>query len=239
MPLFPLPSSLVPRPQSLPKALHGQALEVLVFSHARRQGKLRQRRTQLCQTEGASLGDGDGGADALRGMVPAIRHLGCRLEVPLAVGTEARAHLVEGRLVPQCREHVVHPAIPGAGVVHVVRDDPWHAEPRGEGNELRHDLAFLGKPVVPALDDEVIAIDIAEGRGGAARALGVARGEERRHPSARATGERGDTVGMAREQVERHGRRPAGAIHARAGDEGGDVGVAGAGFGQKNQGRER
>ncbi len=137
--------------------------------------------------------------------------------------------------MPQRREHVVHPAILRAGVVHVIRHDPRHAQPPGEGNELRHELALLGKPVIPALDDEAVAVDVAERTRGAARALRIAGREERRHPSARATGECGDAIGVAREQVERHGGLAARAIHAGAGDEGGDVGVAGAGLSQKNQ----
>ena len=44
---------------------------------------------------------------------------------------------------------------------------------------------------------------------------------------------------MAREQVERHGGLAARAVHAGAGDEGGEVGVAGAGLGEEDQRRER
>ena len=236
--LFPLPSSLFPISQPLLEALHRQALEILILSHARWQGKRRQRGAQLPQPEGASLGDGARGAHPVRGMAPAARHLCRRLEVPLAVGTEARAHLVEGGLVPQCREHVVHPAILRAGIVHVIRHDPRHAEPPGEGNELRHDLALLGKSVIPALDDEMVAVDVAERTRGTASTVNVTGSEERRHPSVRTTGECGDTIGMTREQVERHGGLAPRAIHARAGDEGGNVGVTGAGFGQQDHNGE-
>ena len=117
------------RPSRSSRPCIDQPLQVLVLLDTGREGELRQRGLQLLEPEGAPLGDGERGAHALGRMPPAARHLCRRLEVPLAVGAEARAHLVERRLVPQGREHVVHPAILRAGVVHVIRHDPRHAEP--------------------------------------------------------------------------------------------------------------
>ena len=107
---------------------------------------------QFLKAEPAAFGDGERGAHPVEVAAPPPRDLRCALEIPFAVGAQSRAHLVERPLVPQGDEHVVHGAVAGAGVVHVVRHHPRHVECAGDVDQARRRLALLGQAVIPALD---------------------------------------------------------------------------------------
>ena len=157
---------------------------------------------QLVEAERAALGDGERGAHAVEVAAPAPRDLRRPLEVPLAVGAKARAHLVERPLVPQRHEHVVHRTVARARVVHVVGDDPRHVECAGDVDEARRRLAFFGQAVVPAFDGHSAIECIFHVGRRFARCVRVATGGERRHPAARAPREREQAVGVRGELVQ-------------------------------------
>ncbi len=167
--------------------------------------------------------------------LPPERHLLGALQVPLAVGAETGAHRVERLLVAEAREDVVHDAVGGARVVDVVGDDPRDVERARQGDELPDELALLGQPVVPALHGDAPVEDVEQRRERLARPIAILRGEPARHPPARTPREREQPLGVAREELERHARISARMIHARAGEEGGEIAVPGPGLGEEGE----
>ena len=99
------------------RALFNKSREIFVGTHTWWQWKARQGRLYLRQPEGTALGYIERGANAFRCVSPASCNLRRTLEVPLAIGTQARAHLVECALVPERCQHVVH---------HASREDTAH-----------------------------------------------------------------------------------------------------------------
>src|SRR5690606_2014368 len=81
---------------------------------------------------------------------PAI-HGGGGAQVPLAVGTQPRAHVVQRSLVPQCTEDVMHHAPARLGVVHVVRYYPWQCVRAREGLQVPYEYLLLRQAMVPHL----------------------------------------------------------------------------------------
>ena len=205
-----------PPSPALARALLDELREVVVLAHAGGERKARQRRLQVGQPEGAALGHRERRAQPFLASLPAPRHLRRALEVPLAVGAEPRAHLVERRAVLQRAEHVVRDPPRGIGVAHVVRDHPRNAERVRDLDERRGRRALLGERMVPALDGDAAVEDVDErGRRLARRVVLPARGEPR-HPPARRTGEREEPARVPRESLERDARDAARMVEARS-----------------------
>ncbi len=114
-------------PPALAHPLVDEAGEVLVGPHAGGEGKGGEGRAQVGEAEGAALGDRQGGAEPGLVAAPAPAQLRRPLEIPFAVGAQARPHRVERPFVAQGGEDVVHDAPGGEGVVDVVGDHPRDA----------------------------------------------------------------------------------------------------------------
>ncbi len=217
------------------RALLHEPREIFIGAHRRREGELRQRGLELCHAPRAALGDRERGAHAFGTLLPAARDLRRRLEIPLAVGPRARAHLGERALVAQRAEHIVHHARARIGVVHIVRDHPRDRECARDVDERPDERALLFESVVPAFDGDAAAEDVDERGGGLARLVLEPARDEPRHPAARAAREREQSARMLREHVERHRRLTARPLHARLGDEHGQIPVALAILGEQHQ----
>ena len=216
-------------------ALCDEPLQVLVGVDARRQRERRQRRAKLAEPEVTALGDVERGADALGCMTPATRDLRRTLEVPLAIRSEARAHLVERALVTQRTEDVVYHAVARAGIVHVVGDDPRNVERAGDLDEAARGDAFFGQAMIPALDGDAAPKNVEQRGRCLARPVGITALGQRSHPATRTTGERKQSCRVRCELVERHARRAARCIASCEGDERGEVAVSLARFGEQGQ----
>jgi hypothetical protein len=195
-----------------------------------------ERRLERAEAELALLGERHGRAEARGIVAPALAHGGGILEVPLAVGAEAGAHLIECLAMPQAGQHIVdHPAR-GLGVVDIVGHDPGDAGPVGERDETGDEVAFLGAVVVPAFDGEVPrAEDLDEAAEGGARAFGVIVGEARWDPAAGTAGQRQDAGRVLGDPVEWDRRESTRRVHAGARDQRRDVAVARVGLGEQHQ----
>ena len=89
--------------------------------------------------------------------------------------------------------------------------------------------------VVPAFDGHAAAEDVHERGGGLARLVLEPAREEPRHPSARASGEREQTLRMPRDEIERHRGLAARAVHAGPRDEHGEIAVSDPVFGEEDE----
>ena len=98
--LLVVPRGALPPPALLSARLH-QTFEVLVLAHTLRQREVRQLRLERLEPECAALGDRDRCSESLFHARPPRGELRMALEVPLAVGAQARAHLVERRAMAQ------------------------------------------------------------------------------------------------------------------------------------------
>ncbi|HEX6943005.1 MAG TPA: hypothetical protein VF128_08745 [Gemmatimonadaceae bacterium] len=167
--------------------------------------------------------------------MPAAAHLGRAAQVPLAVGAEARAHLVQLAPVADRRQHVVHEPAGRLRVMDVVGHHPGNVERARQGDELPDECLFLGQTVVPALDGQAPVEQVEEGGDGVAGPVGVSGRQAPRHPPRRAAGEREEAARVAGQRVERDGRVAARGVHAGAGDEGAQVSVPLARLGQHDE----
>ena len=223
------------RAPSLARALLHQSREVLVGRHAGGERKGRQGGRELLEAEAAALGDLQRGAEPRVVVLPAPPHLRRALEVPLAARAQARAHLVECALVAQAGEHVVHDAPPRRGIVHVVGHHPRKVQRPRERDQPPDECPLLGQVVVPALDRDAPLEDVGERRQCLAGAVVVLARQALRHPAARTAGEGEEAAGVRGQRVERHGRPPARAVHARARHERREVAVPLARLGEEDE----
>ena len=207
---FMLQLLVVPRRASPSPPLLGAALdeprEIFVLAHARRQGEVRQARLEVGQPERAPLGDDERLPDAHVVVLPAAAHLRVPLEVPLAVGTQARPHGLERLPVAQRAEHVVREPLRGARVVHVVGHHPRHVEGARHGDEFARECALLGNGVIPHFHGDAPPEDVEQGGERLARRIASAAQQRLRHCTACAAGERIQSIGVPCECVERNAR---------------------------------
>ena len=215
-------------------ALFHQAREILLRADARRQWKRRHGWLELLEPERASLGDGERGLHPFLRATPPLIDERRLLERPLGVGTQARAHGVECALVTQRVQHIVHDALGGGGVVHVVGDHPRYAELGRQWAQLLHQRALFRQAMIPAFHREMLTEHIAQFTGGGVGVAGAALGQQLRHPAARTAGEGHHTLYMARHERPGHTRGAAFAVHARPRDQRGDVAIAVARFSEEH-----
>ena len=158
---------------------------------------------------------------------PALVVQGGGLEVPLAIGTKPRAHGIERTTVAQRSQCIVRaPRLP-CGVMHVVGDDPRHTDAPRERNELSHECALLGKPVIPDLDRERVVEQVTQRAGHAVGFSHVAdcQGLWYRPTWTSTEGEQSGRVLC--EQCEWHRWRAAlRHIHARTGEQCAEIAIA-------------
>ena len=220
-------------------ALLHELCEIRVFAHTGRERKGRQCGFEIGQPKRTSLGNGERGGEPCLVALPPARHLRRPFEIPLAVGAQARAHVVERRPVPQRHQHVVCEPPRGLGVMHIIGDHPRHIQRARERHEVARDGAFFWQRVVPALNGYP-AFEHVDERG--RRRAGVVvrtAGHESRHPATRAAGERKQSAGVARERVEIHARSPARVIEPRPRDERTQVAVSHAVLGEQHEVRQQ
>ena len=214
--LLVVPRGALPSPTFLGAALH-QTLEVFVLAHALRQREVRQLRLERLEPERAAVGDRERVREPLFPSAPPCRELGVTLEVPLTIGAEARAHLVERRAMAQGGEHVVREATARTGVVHVVGHHPRKVVRGREREQALHQRALLGQRMVPALHG-----DPSPERFGECAERGMRVTTERqqlRHPPARTARECEESARVRDELVERHARFAARMIQSCARDQ--------------------
>ena len=216
------------------RAMFHQTREVLLRADAGRQRERRHGGLELLETEGAPFSDGEGGFYAFFGAAPPLINERRLLERPLGVGTQARAHGVERAFVTQRGEHIVHDALFGGGVVHVVGDHPRYAKPGGKGTQLLHERALFGEPMIPAFHGQMLTEHVAQLTAGGVGIVGASLGQQLRHPAARTAGESGHAVYVTGDERPGHTGHAALAVHAGPRDKRGDVAVAVARLGEEH-----
>ena len=215
-------------------ALFHETREILLRADAGRQWKRRHGRLELIKSEGAPFGDGERGFHPFFRTAPPLINERWLLERPLGVGAQARAHGVERAFVTQRGEHIVHDALFGGGVVHVVGDHPRHAKLGGEWTQLLYERALFGEAMIPAFHGEMLAKHVAQFTGGGVGVVGTSFSQQLRHPAAGTSGECHDAVYMARNEGPRHTGRTTLAVHAGPRDQRGDIAIAVARFGEEH-----
>ena len=127
----PTPRNRAPDPTCRTVALHrtlpDQRLQVFLQAHAVGRLEPRHRRRQIGESKRTLGGESDGIVDDLRTVTPAPPHHRRRLQIPLAVGTQAGARLIQRHFVAQACEHIVDDAARRRRVVHIVGDHGHHA----------------------------------------------------------------------------------------------------------------
>ena len=90
---------------------------------------------ELVEAEAAGLGDRDRAGDRFGMVAEETRHLRRRLQMPLGVGGEAKARLVDGAMLADAGEHVLQGSPRRIVHVHVVGGDERRAFRGGESRE--------------------------------------------------------------------------------------------------------
>ena len=119
--------------------------------------------------------------------------------------------------------------------MHVVGDYPRHAQSCGERAQLPDQRALLGEPMIPALDGQLGAEDIAQLTGGGPGEVGAPLGEQLRQPASGTAGECGDPLHVPGDKCPGDAGATALTVHTGPGDERGNVVVAGVRFGEQHQ----
>ena len=225
-------------PPALLRAILHQAREILVLAHPRRQRKAREPRLQCIKAKPTTLGDAHAFGESLLPPAPPLDELRVPFEIPLTIGSELSAHLVERRTVTERSEHVVAEPPLRESVVHVVGHDPRKGERLGEWNQSRNERTLLGQRVIPAFNGHALRKHLRELAGRIAReALALEHGqcrgtplprrahaastkcEELGNPPTRAASESEESASMRGELVERYARFAAWMIQPRTRDE--------------------
>ncbi len=160
-------------------------------------------------------------------------------EVPLAVGEEPAARLVQGGVVADAGEDVLEPPALGAGVVDVAAGEERQGQ--GPGGGAEHPLAqgVLGEPVADHLHEEPIVEAVLQpgeggpGGGDGRRVAGVGEGARER-PGAVAPGEAEQALVRVLEERRVQRRLALGGVELALGEEAGEGAVAGVGAGQEH-----
>ena len=139
-----------------------QLCQIVVFTDARWQRKLRQRWLELTDTELTPFRDQARGAQTGFVTEPALVMQRRGFQIPLAVGTESRAHCIQRAAVTQRRQRIVCGAALARCIVRVIRHHPRHTDASCDGNQLTHQRVFLGQPMIPDFDREGIVEQITQ-----------------------------------------------------------------------------
>ena len=181
-----------------------QLRQIVVFTDTRWQRKLRQRWLELTDTELTPFRDQARGAQAGFVTEPALVMQRRGFEIPLAVGTESRAHCIQRATVPQRRQRIVCGATLTGGVVRVVRHHPRHTDAACNGNQLTHQRMFFGQSMIPDLDRKGIVEQIAQYTGHAIGFSDVAGRQRLRNRATRTAAQRVQAGAVLCEQGKRH-----------------------------------
>ena len=90
---------------------------------------------QLVEGEGAGVGDLDAAAERIFMAFEQARHLLCRFDVPLGIGFEAQARVVDRAFLADAGEHVLQRAAMRRVIEHATGGDEGNADARGEIGE--------------------------------------------------------------------------------------------------------
>ena len=136
--------------------------------------------------------------------------------------------------MPQRVEYIVHEALLWRCIVHVVRHHPRHTELGRQWAQLRDQRALFGEAMIPAFHREMLAEHVAQFTGGCVGIAGASFGQQLRYPATGAAGECGHALHVTGNERPRHTGGAALAVHARPGDQRGDVAIAVARFGEQH-----
>ena len=90
---------------------------------------------QFVEGEGAGVGDLDAAAERVFMAFEQARHLLCRFDVPLGIGLQAQARVVDRAFLADAGEHVLQGAAMGRVIEHAAGGDEGNTDARGKIGE--------------------------------------------------------------------------------------------------------